>query len=180
MTGRTLGNHIQINGAFYLHCEGPYNNFTSGHFLCSYFLPLPASAHSLAKTHGSLNKSKFHIYGLVVFRTFLKSEFSDENIEFWMACEDYKKVKGSTKLASKASKIYNEFIDVKAPREINIDYRTRERTKRTLLMEPTPTCLNEVQSKVFSLMEKDSYPRFLRSKMYQDIVNRTHFLYLKM
>uniref|UniRef100_A0A8C6T9L0 Regulator of G-protein signaling 8 n=1 Tax=Neogobius melanostomus TaxID=47308 RepID=A0A8C6T9L0_9GOBI len=95
-------------------------------------------------------------YGLVVFRTFLKSEFSDENIEFWMACEDYKKVKGSTKLASKASKIYNEFIDVKAPREINIDYRTRERTKRTLLME------------------KDSYPRFLRSKMYQDIVNRTH------
>uniref|UniRef100_A0A8C6T9W1 Regulator of G-protein signaling 8 n=1 Tax=Neogobius melanostomus TaxID=47308 RepID=A0A8C6T9W1_9GOBI len=108
-------------------------------------------------------------YGLVVFRTFLKSEFSDENIEFWMACEDYKKVKGSTKLASKASKIYNEFIDVKAPREINIDYRTRERTKRTLLMEPTPTCLNEVQSKVFSLMEKDSYPRFLRSKMYQDI-----------
>uniref|UniRef100_A0A8C6T6Y6 Regulator of G-protein signaling 8 n=1 Tax=Neogobius melanostomus TaxID=47308 RepID=A0A8C6T6Y6_9GOBI len=160
MTGRTLGNHIQINGAFYLHCEGPYNNFTSGHFLCSYFLPLPASAHSLAKTHGSLNKSKFHIYGLVVFRTFLKSEFSDENIEFWMACEDYKKVKGSTKLASKASKIYNEFIDVKAPRE------------RTLLMEPTPTCLNEVQSKVFSLMEKDSYPRFLRSKMYQDIAKK--------
>ncbi|XP_020774251.1 regulator of G-protein signaling 8-like [Boleophthalmus pectinirostris] len=122
----------------------------------------------------SFNELISHKYGLVVFRTFLKSEFSDENIEFWMACEDYKKVKNSTKLASKANKIYKEFIDVQAPREINIDYRTRERTKQTLLMDPTPTCLNEVQSKVYSLMEKDSYPRFLRSKMYQDIVNRSH------
>lgn len=56
--------------------------------------------------------------GLVVFRTFLKSEFSDENIEFWMACEDYKKIKNSSKLVSKANKIYKEFIDVQAPREV--------------------------------------------------------------
>ncbi|KAI4828375.1 hypothetical protein KUCAC02_022471 [Chaenocephalus aceratus] len=111
--------------------------------------------------------------GLAAFRTFLKSEFSDENIEFWMACEEYKKLKSSTKLVSKANKILHEFIDNQAPREINIDYRTREKTKQTLKV-PSPTSLNEVQSKVYSLMEKDSYPRFLRSKMYQDIVNRAH------
>lgn len=56
--------------------------------------------------------------GLAAFRTFLKSEFSDENIEFWMACEEYKKTKSSTKLFSKANKIYKEFIDTKAPREV--------------------------------------------------------------
>lgn len=55
--------------------------------------------------------------------------------------------------------------------QINIDYRTREKTKQSLA-DPTPTSLNEVQGKIYSLMEKDSYPRFLRSKMYQDIVNR--------
>lgn len=55
--------------------------------------------------------------------------------------------------------------------QINIDYRTREKTKQSL-EDPTPTSLNEVQAKVYSLMEKDSYPRFLRSKMYQDMVNR--------
>lgn len=56
--------------------------------------------------------------GLAAFRTFLKTEFSDENIEFWMACEEYKKVKSSTKLVSKANKIYKEFIDTQAPREV--------------------------------------------------------------
>lgn len=57
--------------------------------------------------------------------------------------------------------------------QVNIDYRTREKTKQSL-EDPSPTSLNEIQAKVHSLMEKDSYPRFLRSKMYQDIVNRTH------
>ena len=56
--------------------------------------------------------------GLTAFRAFLKTEFSDENIEFWMACEDYKKIKSSAKLASRANKIYREFIEVKAPREV--------------------------------------------------------------
>uniref|UniRef100_A0A8C3A284 Regulator of G-protein signaling 8 n=1 Tax=Cyclopterus lumpus TaxID=8103 RepID=A0A8C3A284_CYCLU len=111
--------------------------------------------------------------GLAAFRTFLKSEFSDENIEFWMACEEYKKIKSSTKLVSKANKIFQEFIDIQAPREVNIDYRTREKTKQSL-EDPSPTSLNEVQAKVYSLMEKDSYPRFLRSKMYQEMINRLY------
>ncbi|KAL1022622.1 hypothetical protein UPYG_G00030020 [Umbra pygmaea] len=110
-----------------------------------------------------------HKYGLAAFRAFLKTEFSDENIEFWMACEEYKKIKTPAKLVTKANKIYNEFIDVKSPREVNIDFRTREVTRQRL-REPTPCCLNEVQSKIHSLMEKDSYPRFLRSKIYQDLL----------
>ena len=56
--------------------------------------------------------------GLAAFRSFLKTEFSDENIEFWMACEEYKKIKSSTKLVSKANKIFHEFIDIQAPREV--------------------------------------------------------------
>ncbi|TWW58316.1 regulator of G-protein signaling 8-like [Takifugu flavidus] len=114
-----------------------------------------------------------HKHGLAAFRTFLKSEFSDENIEFWMACEEYKKTKSSTKLVSKANKIYQEFLDIQAPREVNIDHRTREKTKQSL-EDPSPTSLNEVQFKVYSLMERDSYPRFLRSKMYKDLVSRAH------
>ncbi|XP_063746734.1 regulator of G-protein signaling 8-like [Eleginops maclovinus] len=134
---------------------------------------LKVSTDEVVRWSESFDHLLSHKYGLAAFRTFLKSEFSDENIEFWMACEEYKKVKSSTKLASKANKILHEFIDNQAPREINIDYRTREKTKQTL-KDPSPTSLNEVQAKVYSLMEKDSYPRFLRSKMYQDIVNRAH------
>ncbi|XP_028857415.1 regulator of G-protein signaling 8 isoform X2 [Denticeps clupeoides] len=110
-------------------------------------------------------------YGLAAFRTFLKMEFSDENIEFWLACEEYKKIKSPAKLMSKANKIYKEFIEVQAPREVNIDFQTREETKQGI-QEPTPASLIVVQTKVYSLMEKDSYPRFLRSKIYQDLLKR--------
>lgn len=56
--------------------------------------------------------------GLAAFRTFLKSEFSDENIEFWLACEDFKKTKSAAKIASKAHKIYSEFIQADSPKEV--------------------------------------------------------------
>uniref|UniRef100_A0A672M402 Regulator of G protein signaling 13 n=1 Tax=Sinocyclocheilus grahami TaxID=75366 RepID=A0A672M402_SINGR len=35
-------------------------------------------------------------YGMATFHTFLKSEFSDENIEFWLVCEDFKKIRSSS------------------------------------------------------------------------------------
>lgn len=57
--------------------------------------------------------------GLAAFRTFLKSEFSEENVEFWLACEDFKKTKSSTKITSKAQKIYSDFIQADAPKEVN-------------------------------------------------------------
>lgn len=54
--------------------------------------------------------------GLEAFRRFLQTEFSDENIEFWLACEDYKKLK-SSKLSSRARKIYDDYVTIQAPRE---------------------------------------------------------------
>ncbi|XP_078417887.1 regulator of G-protein signaling 8 isoform X2 [Cetorhinus maximus] len=110
--------------------------------------------------------------GLAAFRAFLRSEYSEENIEFWLACEDYKKTKSPTKLTSKAKKIYAEFIDVQAPKEVNLDFQTRELTRKSLL-EPAHTCFNDAQKRIYSLMERDSYPRFLRSKIYLDVLNQT-------
>lgn len=57
--------------------------------------------------------------GLATFRNFLKSEYSDENIEFWLTCEDYKKIKSSFRMSSRAKKIYEQFIKVESPKEVN-------------------------------------------------------------
>ncbi|XP_077641394.1 regulator of G-protein signaling 8 isoform X2 [Lonchura striata] len=113
-----------------------------------------------------------HKYGLAAFRAFLKTEFSEENLEFWLACEDFKKTRSAAKLASKAQRIFEEFIDVQAPREVNIDFQTRELTRRNV-QEPSLSCFDQAQGKVHSLMEKDSYPRFLRSKIYTDLLSQT-------
>lgn len=57
--------------------------------------------------------------GLATFRNFLKSEYSDENIEFWLTCEDYKKIKSSFRMSSRAKKIYEQFIKAESPKEVN-------------------------------------------------------------
>lgn len=51
------------------------------------------------------------------FRNFLCSEYSEENIEFWIACEEYKALK-SRQFAPRAQKIYSDFVTVHAPKEV--------------------------------------------------------------
>uniref|UniRef100_A0A8D2ISE4 Regulator of G protein signaling 21 n=1 Tax=Varanus komodoensis TaxID=61221 RepID=A0A8D2ISE4_VARKO len=109
--------------------------------------------------------------GLDAFRAFLKSEFSEENIEFWLACEDFKKTKSAAKIVSKAQRIYSDFIQADAPKEINIDFNTRDRITQTV-SEPTLQCFDDAQRLIYSLMAKDSFPRFLRSQVYKDLVNK--------
>lgn len=50
----------------------------------------------------------------------MKSEFSDENIEFWLVCEDYKKIKSSYRMSSRAKKIFKRYIQAEAAREVFI------------------------------------------------------------
>ncbi|XP_003974486.1 regulator of G-protein signaling 5-like [Takifugu rubripes] len=109
--------------------------------------------------------------GLCAFTTFLVSEFSEENIAFYFACEDYRNTKSASKLSDKAQKIYDEFISTDAPREINIDHETRDITKANLLAL-TPSCFDPAQHKIYMLMAKDCYPRFLRSPAYKDLVQQ--------
>lgn len=97
------------------------------------------------------------------------SEFSEENIAFYFACEDYRCTKSPAKLPAKAHKIYNEFIGCEAPREVNIDHETRDITKANM-QAPSPSSFDLAQHRIYMLMAKDCYPRFLRSPAYRDLV----------
>lgn len=57
--------------------------------------------------------------GLQAFRGFLRSEFSEENLKFWLACEDYRGSPSKTK----ASSIYSRFISPDAPLEVSAGVR---------------------------------------------------------
>ncbi|CAN9500733.1 unnamed protein product [Ophioblennius macclurei] len=117
----------------------------------------------------SLDRVLNNNYGLVAFRGFLQSEFSDENVEFWMACEDFKKTKNPVKMAAKAKKIYEDFIQSEGPREVNIDHFTKDVTLRNLV-DLSPATFDLAQKRIFALMEKDSFGRFLRSDQYQELL----------
>lgn len=53
--------------------------------------------------------------------------------------------------------------------QINIDHVTRDLIKQNV-QAPTRVCFDEAQRIVFGLMERDSYPRFLRSDMYRSLL----------
>lgn len=106
---------------------------------------------------------------MATFHSFLKSEFSDENIEFWLVCEDFKKIRNSSRLNSRAKKIFERYVKSEAPKEINIDHRTRDLIKQNV-QAPTRLCFDDAQKIVYGLMEKDSYPRFLRSDIYRSLL----------
>lgn len=52
-----------------------------------------------------------------------------------------------------------------------MDSYTREHTKDNLL-NISRTCFDLAQKRIYGLMEKDSYPRFLRSDLYLDLINQ--------
>ncbi|MGH0188013.1 UNVERIFIED_CONTAM: hypothetical protein FKN15_027515 [Acipenser sinensis] len=130
---------------------------------------LKPSSEEVKKWSESLDNLLDHRYGLAAFRAFLRSEFSEENLEFWLACEDYKKTWSSFNLQRKAKKIFNQYIKTQAPREVNLDSKTREITSQ-LVLNPTRSCFDQAEKRVYGLMEKDSYPRFLHSELYQELL----------
>uniref|UniRef100_A0A8C6XP85 Regulator of G protein signaling 13 n=1 Tax=Naja naja TaxID=35670 RepID=A0A8C6XP85_NAJNA len=108
-------------------------------------------------------------YGPIVYKSYLKTEYSDENMEFWLACEKYKKILSQRKRISEAQKLFKEFIQPQAPKEINIDSPVREGITLKI-QEPTQCCFDEAQKIVYLHMERDSYPRFLSSQIYQSLI----------
>ncbi|XP_004079135.2 regulator of G-protein signaling 21 [Oryzias latipes] len=112
-----------------------------------------------------------HPDGVEAFTQFLRTEFSEENIEFWLVCEEYKSIDSKSKLLSKAKYIYTVFIESEAPKEVNIDYNTKMAIKANM-SHPTRSTFEAAQMKVYSLMKKDCYPRFLHCDIYLRLTRR--------
>ncbi|KAK3088040.1 hypothetical protein FSP39_013838 [Pinctada imbricata] len=107
--------------------------------------------------------------GLELFRGFLRSEFSEENLEFWLACQEYKDSPDVTSICSHSKQIFDDYVALQAPKEVNLDSKTRMKTVLNL-ENPTRLSFDDAQRRIQSLMEKDSYPRFLESELYLCIV----------
>ncbi|XP_036998788.2 regulator of G-protein signaling 18 [Artibeus jamaicensis] len=117
----------------------------------------------------SFEKLLSHKDGLETFTRFLKTEFSEENIEFWKACEDFKRSKDPQQILFKAQAIHEKFIQTDAPQEVNLDFHTKELITQSI-MQPTLHTFDAAQSRVYQLMEQDSYKRFLKSDIYLDLI----------
>lgn len=124
--------------------------------------------------------------GRKVFRDFLRGEYSEENIMFWLACEELKRETDAAAVEEKARFIYEDYISILSPKEVSLlythllyttpvsshshslstlqvslDSRVREIVNRNMV-EPTPHTFDEAQLQIYTLMHRDSYPRYTR------------------
>ncbi|XP_030882623.1 regulator of G-protein signaling 11 isoform X15 [Leptonychotes weddellii] len=106
--------------------------------------------------------------GRAHFMDFLRTEFSAENLSFWEACEELRHG-GQAQVHAMVDAVYQQFLAPGAARWVNIDSRTMERTLEGL-QQPHRYVLDDAQLHIYMLMKKDSYPRFLKSSTYKDLL----------
>ncbi|XP_041860901.1 regulator of G-protein signaling 19 isoform X2 [Melanotaenia boesemani] len=107
--------------------------------------------------------------GRNVFREFLRTEYSEENMLFWLACEDLKEEANKNAIEEKARSIYEDYISILSPKEVSLDARVREVINRKM-QDPTPHTFEDAQLQIYTLMHRDSYPRFLSSNIYKSLL----------
>ncbi|XP_078262364.1 regulator of G-protein signaling 6 isoform X3 [Rhinoraja longicauda] len=102
------------------------------------------------------------------FLKFLESEFSSENLRFWLAAEDLKK-RPLQEVPDKVQETWQEFLASGAPSAINLDSHSYEITSQNV-KDPGRYTFEDAQEHIYKLMKSDSYARFLRSNGYQELL----------
>ncbi|XP_075406794.1 regulator of G-protein signaling 20 [Tenrec ecaudatus] len=139
-------------------------------------IDLPTSEESASPTLEEVNawaqsfdKLMITPAGRNTFREFLRTEFSEENMLFWMACEELKTEANKTMIEEKARIIYDDYISILSPKEVSLDSGVREVINKNML-EPSQDIFDDAQLQIYTLMHRDSYPRFMTSALYKDLL----------
>ena len=138
--------------------------------------------------------------GSSLYHDFLQREFSNENLEFWQAVEDYKNNTKPKEMTAKAQQIYKDFLTVNQSSkkqqvcfffknsfknsfknwfncyviQVNVDAETRTITLANIQCDnPDEHAFDRAQRRIQHMMERDSYQRFLKSDVFLELVNGT-------
>ncbi|KAJ6232199.1 regulator of g protein signaling [Anaeramoeba flamelloides] len=117
--------------------------------------------------------------GTTYFCHFLKSEYSNENLEFYLDVCKFKKLPKDTndqEITEQTTRIIDTYIRSGARLEINIDYFLRKQILASSKKKPIPLSIfDSAQQKIFNLMESDSFQRFfghpIAKKLYLELTN---------
>ncbi|KAK6635518.1 hypothetical protein RUM44_000770 [Polyplax serrata] len=119
----------------------------------------------------SLEKLLEDATGVAAFAEFLKKEFSQENITFWVSCERYKALSDESERKKLATEIFETHLGIRAMEPVNIDAHAHQHTLEKLSEAPVDLFV-PAQKQIFNLMKFDSYPRFIKSDLYKECLLR--------
>ncbi|NXS57399.1 RGS7 protein, partial [Brachypteracias leptosomus] len=87
---------------------------------------------------------------------------------FWLAVEDLKK-RPIREVPARVQEIWQEFLAPGAPSAINLDSKSYDKTTQNV-KDPGRYTFEDAQEHIYKLMKSDSYPRFIRSSAYQELL----------
>ena len=94
-------------------------NETTWNIHCSSSFSLRSALEDARSWSTSFEKVMKSAAGRSCFRQFLRTEFSEENMMFWLACEELKNETNKTVVEEKVRQIYEDFISILSPKEVS-------------------------------------------------------------
>ncbi|KAJ5069275.1 phosphatidylinositol-4-phosphate 5-kinase related [Anaeramoeba ignava] len=128
---------------------------------------------SIRKNYNFQKKVQFpnEKLSLAYFKQFLQQQLSEENILFWEAVKQYNTILDPVERIAKAKEIIEKFIDFSSLQEINIPDLTKKQILKKVEEEKfVPDLFNDASDMIFTLMKTDSFPRFLHSNQYTELL----------
>ena len=124
----------------------------------------------------NLNDLLKHSESKELYQIFLEEMHGEENLRFYDAATSFlKKYEERTgdEVKSKAEYIVKRFLTITAPEAINVPHNIYKQTQDDIERNPVPKAIFETAKKeIYTLMERDLYQRFKKSKHFLTLLNR--------
>jgi len=114
--------------------------------------------------------------GVSLFAKFLESEFSVENLAFWIAINEFKisfHQNDGRDPTIVGREIFNYYVGDSATQLVNISGKSRQSLKNIFEnneAEIVSTIFDEAQNEVFLVLQRDSYHRFKQTEVFISFV----------
>ncbi|XP_031561942.1 regulator of G-protein signaling 19-like isoform X2 [Actinia tenebrosa] len=127
--------------------------------------PTPEEAKTWETDFSALLHNK---YGINIFQEFLRTQYGDENLNFWIAVEEYRNISDVNTRNEMARMIYEDYVSTLSPTEISLDAKIRAAVDKQM-SSPDENTFRPAQQHIYNLMYRDCFPRFVKSKTYQQL-----------
>ncbi|KAJ6237469.1 regulator of g protein signaling [Anaeramoeba flamelloides] len=112
---------------------------------------------------------------LPYFIEFSKKDYSIENVSFYSAIQQLRKVKKNRKKKRISSKIISTFISTNGALTLNLESETRTKCLADYEQDRLgENCFDVALAEVFVLMAHSTYPQFLASENYQQMITEVN------
>jgi len=143
---------------------------------------------------------RYFLHNPIVVEYFIqhcKSEYSCENMDFWLACREFDRLAESVgvgqvqgqgqygvtqdQLESKAREIRTTFIGATAERQVNLRHAVETKLIQALDQKPIKkTVFLAAEEEILALMSSDSFVRFKRSELFKTCIETVNAPYTAM